>query len=151
MASERTPKGPPQVMTHTRNPVRRFFHILISLLGWALFAWFWYTVFALPLDRRAYPTFLILLVFLAGIILVNALWVNFNRGIYRTRGRRTRVREVEFAGVADQLGRTLEGADWDRLRGEAWVRVDLDAIQGVKRYTGVSLARGGHGDSGEGR
>jgi hypothetical protein len=135
-------RRPPNVVTRTRNPVLRGFHILASLLGWVLFAYFWYGTFARPLDRRTLPTFALLGLVLIGIIIVNALWVSFNKGIYRSRGQRTQVPMVGFEGVNDYLGRILEGADWPQLRREAWIRI---AIEGnTKSYHAVS----GPADSG---
>lgn len=124
----------PEVVSRTRNPVQRAFHALLSIAGWILFGWFWWTVFARPIDRTALYTFGLLLVALVAIVVIHLIWVRFNLDLYRTRGQRTQVRQVAFTATADCLGRTFEGADWDRLRRAGSIEVTVDPDRKIKRY-----------------
>ena len=125
----------PEVVSRTRNPVQRAFHAILSIAGWILFGWFWWTVFARPIDRTALYTFGLLLVALVAIVVIHLIWVRFNLDLYRTRGQRTQVRQVAFTATADCLGRTFEGADWDRLRRAASIEVTVDPERQTKRYS----------------
>jgi hypothetical protein len=125
----------PQIVSRTRNPVRKAFHLGASLVGWLAFALGWWRVFLRPLDRWAIPTFELLLLVLLGIVAVNSLWVSYNQGIFRNRPPRTRIRQIDFVGEADRLGRTLVGADWPRLRRGRRISVHLDRAAGTKTYT----------------
>lgn len=124
----------PGIVTRTQSPVLRVFHSMIAAAGWILFAWFWFHVFWSGLGREAITTFVILAIALAGILLIHLLWIRSNLEIYRSRGQRTRVREVSFAGTRDQLGRPLLDADWDRLRQSAWIVIDIDTKTQTKIY-----------------
>ncbi len=124
---------PARVVTHTRNPAQRIFHALVSIVAWILFGYFWYVIFVRSLDRQAVTAVLLILVVLAGIILVNFLWVHFNRGLYRRFTRRTQVRGAVMTPNADKLGRPLLGADWTSLKTAAHLLVDLDGPTKVYR------------------
>ena len=124
----------PGVVSRTRNPVRRAFHLVASLLGWVAFGYGWFFIFWRPLDRSAISTFELLLLVLLGIITVNALWVSFNQEMYRQRPLRTRLRTVTVAGTTDRLGRPLVGADWPRLRLTGWITVRVDSTRRYKIY-----------------
>ncbi len=124
----------PDIVSRTRNPVQRTFHSLVSLGGWILFVWFWWTVFARPMDRSALYTFGFLLLALVAIVGIHLLWVRFNVDLYRTRGQRTQVREVEFVATEDRLGRRLIGGEWDALRAASLIELSFDPKTETKTY-----------------
>jgi hypothetical protein len=124
----------PVVVTRTRNPIRRLYHAVLVVLGWALFAFTWYHIFYRHTARDAILTFLLLAVVFAGVMIVNLLWVALNVGIYRRRGSRTQVRVVPFTARSDALGRSLEHPDWEELKSAAVVTVRVEPARGVKVY-----------------
>ncbi len=132
-STRRDDQIPGRVVTHTRNPAQRVFHVLVSVLAWVLFGFFWYTIFVRGMDRQAATAVLLILVVLAGIILVNSLWVYFNRSLYRKLGPRVQVREVVMSPTADKLGRPLLGAEWESLKTSCQILVDLDGPSKVYR------------------
>lgn len=134
MGREPAQRPLPDIVTRTRNPIQRAFHALVSLGGWILFAWFWWTIFARPMDRSALYTFGLLLLALVAIVGIHLLWVRFNLDFYRTRGQRTRVHEVEFLATEDRLGRRLSGGDWDVLRSASSIELSLDPQSETKTY-----------------
>lgn len=133
MGSKRDRQIPARTVTHTRNPAQRLFHTAVSLLGWLLFGYFWYRIFVRSLDQQALITILLILVVFGGIILVNFLWVHFNRSLYRRLGRRKQIRGAVMTPTADKLGRRLQGADWPSLMAARHVMVDLEGQHKVYR------------------
>jgi len=134
MGRESLNKPLPEVVSRTRNPVQRAFHALVSIAGWVFFAWFWWTVFARPINREALVTFGLLLLALIAIVATHLLWVRFNVDLYRSRGQRTRVLDVPFQASQDQLGRTLVGGDWERLQSARSIEVTVDEKGENKTY-----------------
>jgi hypothetical protein len=124
----------PDVVTRTKNPIRRTYHAVLIVLGWALFAFAWYHIFFRQTARDAVLTFLLLGAVFAGVVIVNFLWVAVNVGIYRSRGNRTQVRVVPFTARTDVLGRKLEHPGWDELKRASVVTVRIDAARGAKIY-----------------
>jgi hypothetical protein len=145
-----TARSYPEVVTRTRNPVRRAFHLLLVIVGWILFGAFWYFIFARGTGRGAVRTFAILFVTMVGIIVINYLWVGFNLGIHRIRGQRTQARIVPFRVRRDALGRELIGPGWDAVQRGRIVDVVIDEKNRTKRFVveeGTSAADGGEGAS----
>jgi hypothetical protein len=129
-----TARSYPEVVTGTRNPVRRVFHILLIVIGWILFVLFWYYIFFKGTGEGASQTFVILLITMLGIIAINWLWVAFNLSLYKLRGSRTAVRHVPFTATRDVLGRTLVTPGWSAVQEARIVDVTLDTKGEVKRY-----------------
>lgn len=124
----------PDVVTHTKNPIRRLYHAVLVVLGWVLFAFTWYHIFFRHTARDAILTFLLLAVAFAGVVIVNLLWVAVNVGIYRRRGSRTQIRVVPFTARTDVLGRRLEHPDWEELKDAAVVTIHVEPARSVKIY-----------------
>ncbi len=139
MGPNRSAPPLPDVVTRTRHPIKRIAHALLSLGGWALFLWYWTTVFLAPIDRAAIQTFVALFVALVGIVTAHLLWVRFNLDIFRARGQRTRIREVTFAGTTDRLGRELDGADWTSLQTTRHIAISVVGTPERKVYTAGSF------------
>ncbi|MFN8549433.1 MAG: hypothetical protein U0527_16045 [Candidatus Eisenbacteria bacterium] len=134
MGREPVEKPLPEVVSRTRNPVQRAFHAVVSIAGWVLFGWFWWTVFVQPINREALVTFGLLLLALVAIVATHLLWVRFNVDLYRSRGQRTRVLDVPFQASEDQLGRRLVGGEWDKLQAARSIEVALDEKGETKTY-----------------
>ncbi len=127
----------PEVVTHTRNPVRRVFHFLLASAGWILFAYFWYATFLRQMGPEAWTTLLLLLVVMVGIVAVHLIWVGFNLGIYRARGKRTHVRSVPFRSRRDVLGRALRTPGWELLQASPLVEISIGESGAAKLYTAI--------------
>lgn len=138
----------PEVVTRTRNPVRRIFHFLLAAGGWILFAYFWYATFIKQMGPEAVTTLLLLVVVMVGIVAVHLIWVGFNLGIYRARGKRTHVRSVPFRSRRDTLGRALRTPGWEVLQAAALIEIRIDEAAGAKLYEMSDPA--GSGDPGAG-
>ncbi len=124
----------PEVVTRTRNPVRRVFHFGIALSGWVLFAVSWYFIFARNVGPDAVAAFLLLLLALIGVVAVDLAWVAFNLGVYRMRGSRTQVRHVPFRVRRDCVGRLLRTPGTDVLKASGFLRVRIAEEGRVKIY-----------------
>jgi hypothetical protein len=124
----------PEVVTATRNPVRRVFHSLLIAAGWLVFVLFWYYIFFKGTGQGASQTFVILLITMIGIIVINWLWVAFNLSLYKLRGSRTTVRTVPFTATRDVLGRTLVTPGWAAVQEARIIDVTVDEKAETKRY-----------------
>lgn len=124
----------PEVVTHTRNPVRRIYHFVVAAGGWVLFAYFWHATFIKQMGPEAVTTLLLLVLVMVGIVAVHLIWVGFNVGIYRARGKRTHVRSVPFRSRRDTLGRVLRTPGWDHLQAAPLIEVRIDLITDAKHY-----------------
>ncbi len=89
------------------GPARRAFHTLIAIVGWALFVYWWWIVFHRVSRHEIRFTLLFIVLSLTVIVVVTAVWVLHNLGIYRRRGPRTRVREVDPDFSRDGIGRDV--------------------------------------------
>jgi hypothetical protein len=111
-----------------RKPLPRLWqkpvHALLILLGWLVFAGFWWHVLA---TQRIDPRDVFLLI--AGSLLivpaVTLSWVVHNRNIHRRKGPRTRVRQVEEAYAQDWAGSPIH-ADWAALKRARVVTIQVD-------------------------
>lgn len=125
---------PVEKISRTANPVRQVFHALICALGWVVFGWYLYAVLLRPLEPDAVFTFLLLLLYAAGIALINFIWIRYNIDLSTKLTRRRESLRVEFTARTDKLGRGLEGADWPALRKAGRVWISTDEALWVKRY-----------------
>jgi hypothetical protein len=105
-------------------------HVLVVLVGWALFFYWWWIVLpSTSLDEAAWALLVIL-----GISLATALgtagWVRYNLGIYRRKGPRRTVPDVVEDADADVLGRKLSHPGVERLRASRLVTVSLTGGNG---------------------
>lgn len=131
----------PEVVTRTRNPVRRVAHLLLIAIGWALFALFWFAIFYRNTGGEALRTFGMLGLAFLGIGFVNLVWVWFNVGIYRRKGSRIEVPEAHFRYRHDALGRAIAAPEWDAIRAGSVVDVTIEEAQRRKLYR-ISRAGG---------
>ncbi len=129
----------PEVVTATRNPVRRAFHLLLIIVGWIVFVLFWYYIFFRGTGEGASQTFVLLLITMLGIIVINWLWVGFNLSLYRVRGARTTVREVPFTATRDALGRKLVTPGWSAVQESRIVDVFVNERTATKRFVTDSV------------
>ena len=99
------PESSPAVRPPTEaSPLRRVFHTLIALGGWAMFA-YWWTIVVQRVGRSE-VRFTLLFILAAFVICVTltGLWVLHNRAIFRRKGPRTAVREATLDYSHDPLG-----------------------------------------------
>lgn len=104
---------------------RRGVHVCALAAGWALFLLAWWHVLATQAIR---PRDMLLL--LAGSLLLfpalTLFWVLHNRRIYREKGARTGLRQLEPDYARDWSGRPVH-ANWPALRSARAVVIDVDA------------------------
>jgi hypothetical protein len=114
--------------------VRRAFHTVLALAGWALFAYWWWLVFQRVSASEIQTTLLLLGLALAVIVLLTALWVVHNRRIFKRRGARKAVRQPVEVYSHDSVGRAVEfPAVPQECRTSQVVLVRID--KGSKRYS----------------
>ncbi len=107
------------------GPLHVAAHVAIVLVGWLLFAGFWWLVL------QQGPHSLAPIVWLIGGTLVlvpvaTLYWVLHNRGIYARKGPRRQVHVVETAYSTDWAGRQVH-ADFASLQRAARIVIDSDA------------------------
>ncbi|MCA9729964.1 MAG: hypothetical protein KC729_19930, partial [Candidatus Eisenbacteria bacterium] len=124
----------PSVVTRTRDPLRRGFHALLALGGWAIFLYLWWTIFVRGFGPESWIVLAAIAILIGAIALLNLLWVRYNEGLARMRTPRTHVRVVATECSTDSLGRNIE-ADWSDLRRarSIWIEVDPDTHRKVYR------------------
>lgn len=93
---------------HRRLTLRGTFHALIAILSWGLFVYWWNSV--LPQVDSTEPSIALLFIGVTVLVtvLVTALWVRYNIGIFRRKGPRRRLTRVTEKTGTDYLGRTIE-------------------------------------------
>jgi hypothetical protein len=128
------PRRPPAPDLRRRRPWwHRPVHALIVGGGWAGFAWMWWLVAAQPWDVQR------LVWLIAGSVvllpLATAAWVRHNREIFRRKGERRSVADVDPGYARDWHGRAVM-ADWAALATARHVLVTVDGA--CKRYVDAS-------------
>jgi len=89
---------------------RRVFHLLIAVAGWALFLWWWWLVLRRTDPQEVRFTGIFILVTLVVCVVVTALWAAHNVSIFKRRGPRKAVRDVQYDFSRDRVGRTVSFA-----------------------------------------
>jgi hypothetical protein len=89
------------------GPVRRVFHALVTLAGWALFVYWWWIVFHRVSRHDVRFTVLFIVISLAIIVLATLAWAWHNLRIFKRRGPRTHVRETTPDFSHDGVGRAV--------------------------------------------
>lgn len=106
------------------NRWQRILHPLLIVFGWCLFAWFWWKeLVAQDVDPRS-----IMLLSVASAVALPAvtmLWILHNRSLYRRKGPRKTVREIDATYEQDWSGRPVH-ADWEALKQARVVAIRID-------------------------
>jgi len=122
-------------MSRARSVVQ----MLLAVLGWLTFGAAWLYVFsAHALDSRWWIYAAAILSTAALVLLVTLLWVRYNIGIYRHKGRRVQVPRAIYDFTRDAQG-TRVSADFAALRMARYVEISLDTMpDGTTRKRDVS-------------
>ena len=89
------------------GPIRRMFHTLIALAGWALFLFWWWLVIQRVSAAEIRFTAWFVAVSLVVIVLVTALWASHNLRLFRRKGARTQLRAGTQDSSHDSVGRPV--------------------------------------------
>ena len=89
------------------EPLRRIFHTVIAVAGWVLFLYWWWLVFRRVNDTEVSYTLWFIAIALYIIVAVTVVWALHNVLIFRRRGPRTKVREVQEDFSRDTVGRPV--------------------------------------------
>src|SRR5205085_6706648 len=91
----------------TAGPVRRTFHALISLAGWALFVYWWWIVFHRVSGSEIRFTLVFIALSLVGVVLATLGWAWHNLRIFERKGPRRQIREATSPFNRDGVGRAV--------------------------------------------
>lgn len=130
------------------SPSRRVLHTLIALAGWVLFVYWWWLVFRRVSRNEIRFTALFIVISLAAVVLITAAWAYHNLQVFRRKGPRTHVREVEPDFSRDGVGHGVAfTAPGDMLRSAPVIHVrmvDQDKMYvATRRLAAPSAAPGG--------
>jgi len=126
MVSEPQVTPPPDPRTEA-GPVRRALHLTVAGVGWVVFAWWWWLVIRRTSGAEVAFTMTFLALSLVVVVVVTALWVVHNVGIFRRKGARRTVRERISDPLHDTLGRDLKmRVGREALHESPVVRITLD-------------------------
>jgi hypothetical protein len=115
------------------SPVRLVFHVALAVLGWVLFVYFWRIVGERGLSAGALISLIAMVAFVAAVIVSTTLWIVHNVNIARTN-RRKGGREVpELPYRQDKIGYTIENEDFESLKGERFIEVDIEGDRKIYR------------------
>jgi hypothetical protein len=89
------------------GPIRRVFHTLISLAGWALFLYWWWLVLQRVSPAEIRFTAWFVAISLVVIVLVTALWASHNLRLFQRKGARTQQRPGTQDSSRDSVGRPV--------------------------------------------
>ena len=89
------------------GPARRVLHTVIAAAGWALFTYWWWLVFRRVNETEVRYTLWFIAIALIVVVFVTALWAVHNLRMFRRRGPRTKVREVQEDFSRDSVGRPV--------------------------------------------
>jgi hypothetical protein len=89
------------------EPGRRVLHTVLAMIGWVLFAYWWWLVFRRVNATEVRYTLWFIGIALAVITLVTALWALHNLRVARRFGPRTKMREVREDFSRDTVGRPV--------------------------------------------
>lgn len=132
----------PQVQPIHGSPARRAFHAVLALAGWVLFVWWWVIVLGRVSALEVRFTLWFLVISLAAIVLVTALWAVHNLRLVRRKTARTHVREVTPDQSRDTVGRPLGfPAVPEECRAASLIVVRIEDGSKVYRPTIIRTAR----------
>jgi len=114
------------------NSVQRVAHALVAVLGWIVFARFWWIVFYRTPPEAAVQGVLVLGLLLLIAIAITLAWVRHNIRLFRNRTRRRTPPMVRPDFSRDVLGRNVEGPAWEDVR--LAPEVEIDVVDSVKTY-----------------
>lgn len=126
---------------HRVSVLRGLLHALGVIVGWLLFALFWWLVLARPWESR--DLWLLIVGSLVLLPIITAIWVVHNVALFRRRGPRRSVPAVDPVFDRDSLNRPLV-ADWALLRATQEVTIAFDGA--AKRYS-ITAAAGVTGNT----
>jgi hypothetical protein len=130
----------PRLPIHA-GPSRRAFHTLVSLAGWALFAYWWWLVAQRVSAHEIRFTLLVIGIALGVILVLTALWVLHNIRIFRVRGPRQQMRPVTQDSSRDTVGRNVRFPALPEDCLSAAI-VDVRIREGVKIYLPAAASGG---------
>ena len=115
-----------------RPSFRVFFHAILAVLGWILFAYFWRIVAAVGLSPGARLALIAMAVFLAILLVSTVWWILHNVRIGR-RNRRTSLFGVEEKPYEfDKTGFKVDMPDPESMKSARIIEI---AVEGsVKKY-----------------
>ncbi len=97
-----------QSLTPTQaGPLRRAFHTVLAIAGWALFVYWWWLVFRRVGASEIRYTLLFVAIALVVIVALTVAWTLHNVWIFRRRGARRSVRAVTEDFSHDTVGREV--------------------------------------------
>ena len=110
-------------------------------MGWALFAWWWWLVIQRTSGDEVAFTMAFLALSLVVVVVVTALWVVHNVGIFRRKGPRRTVRERVVDPLHDTLGRDLTmRAGREALHESPVVRITLDGERKIYQAANAGMS-----------
>lgn len=118
--------------------IRALVQLVLVVAGWFLFLWAWVSVMRFTAPATAVATVILLLAFAVVIYAINLLWIRHNVNIYKRKGSRKNLPQVEYDFRWDFLDRRL-AADWQNLQRETLIVVDFDEERKIFTPGGVFL------------
>ncbi|MDO9556569.1 MAG: hypothetical protein Q7J82_03165 [Coriobacteriia bacterium] len=114
--------------------LRLVIQYLLAIVSWVIFALLWAWVFweGPAVDELLTVGYILLVSF--GIVVLMAIWVRYNVGIYRRKGARKTVPVATYDYSTDRLGKTVR-LDIDVLRNERMISVTIE--NGEKCYVAM--------------
>ena len=103
--------------------LRQIFHLIVSVLLWAVFVYYWTIVMRRPMNPDTKTALLCLAVLIAASAVCLFLWVYYNIRLHRRVGERRVHRRDAPQPTHDYLGRVLLMENPDRLHKANYVRV----------------------------
>ena len=98
-------------------------HVLFVILGWVLFIWFWHIAAGEPWDSA--PLMFLIIGSIIVSPLVTLFWIFHNMGIYKRKGPRKGMANVQPFYDVDWSGREVT-ADWAALTSARVVVIEVD-------------------------
>lgn len=125
--SRKGASGAPKAYSVNHSPPLRWWqkvgHVLGVILGWVLFIWFWHLASGEPWDSAP------LMFLIIGAIIVSPLvtlfWIFHNMGIYKRKGPRKGMADIQPYYDVDWSGREIT-ADWATLANARVVVIEID-------------------------
>ncbi len=116
---------------------RRLWHVLLVLLGWAIYFGFWWKVLATRPGIG--PLFIVIPIILVAVPTVTLFWIAHNLRLYRARDARRTSPVIPERYERDWVGRPVT-ADWERVRRARQIVIRWD--DSAKRYEPVANGEG---------
>lgn len=111
--------------TEKRRPALTRLQWFFITLGWALFLLAWVSAMRQTQPMTIFVTLAVLLTCAIAIESVTLYWISHNVNIFRKKGPRKSLANVDHEFRRDFVGRELE-ADWERLREEGVILISQD-------------------------